>query len=218
MKAKTTYIILYVLVFFTPIQSLAFKVLGILPLDQATIFAIIYIAFGLLGLGIYRDSYAKSFRAFGKSPLQNLGQVFATYLYSAFVVAILAMVTRLPLSQNQDALQGLTSRLPLWLTLVALGICGPITEEIVYREWIFNEFKNRLPLWMVSVLSTLVFAGIHILAGDLQSLIFYLPLSASFVWIYTRKNGGGIFGSTLSHCLRNTISAVVLHFALQSLI
>lgn len=217
MKSKTTYIIFYILAFFTPVQSLIFKLLGATPLTDPMILAILYMAFGLAGLWIYRDAYAKSWRSFCRKPKDHIKRILIVYLYSAFTVAIIAMVARLPLSSNQASLEGMANRMPLWTTLLALGVCGPITEEIVYREWIFSQLKDRLPLWLVSLVSTLAFAAIHVLGGDLASLLFYLPLSAAFVWLYTRKSGGGIFASTAGHALRNTIATLVLHYALQNL-
>lgn len=64
---------------------------------------------------------------------------------------------------DPEAVKGLEALVsgPFWLSLLAVGILAPISEELIFRGAILNLLKERLPLNVALVLQGLVFGIYH---------------------------------------------------------
>ncbi len=76
---------------------------------------------------------------------------------------------------NDNNVANVMTFFPRWLTILVLGVFGPMVEEIVYRYLLINALKPYLPLPVVLILSSLTFALLHVHHWELAELALVIP-------------------------------------------
>ncbi len=141
----------------------------------------------------------------------NVGMTYMLYILVAFIVSLIFMI--LPITQessnNQDIIEGITTGgevVPISMIL-AIVFFGPFVEEIVFRLALFKVVPHVVP---AVLLSTFVFAGIHIDFGNepFYLILSYIPagvaLSLSY---YYSKN---IFVTIGTHTIMNGLAVMFM--------
>ena len=133
-----------------------------------------------------------------KRPLSSIGFRWPRWTYIAttplwwFLGAVMTAALVIPLRDHLDTgpAEAITA-LPL-VARIAIVFTAPITEEIFFRGYVVErvgELTRRL--WVAGVLSTLVFAALHIpYYGVLPGLV-RIPLSALLTIRYIRSRSLG---------------------------
>ncbi|MBP3953002.1 CPBP family intramembrane glutamic endopeptidase [Bacillus suaedae] len=67
--------------------------------------------------------------------------------------------------------------------LIVVSIIGPILEEIVFRLVIFGSLYKRFNFWIAGILSSLIFAAVHM---DFTHLLIYTAMGFAFAYLYVR--------------------------------
>ena len=78
------------------------------------------------------------------------------------------------------------ARTPFWTHSLDLFVIGPISEELIFREYIYRLFDKKYLAYFVSVA---VFAWVH--TGFTYSFFFYLPISLVITLAYHRRKAIG---------------------------
>ena len=90
--------------------------------------------------------------------------------------------------------------------LIVVG--APLSEEIFFRGFAFAGLNRAMPIALAAVISTAVWASLHLGGGDvavvIQLAVFGLVLSA----LYART--GTLWAPILAHAINNSIAFVVL--------
>ena len=128
--------------------------------------------------------------------------LFAQYLASIIEVSILGIQ---PESVNTQSLVLVAKEFPLFILSVA--VFGPIMEEYIFRKVIFGTLYDRIGGVGAAVVSSLIFAFIHI---DGHLLVYS---SMGFVFSYLYYKTKNITAPIIAHSLMNGI-AVLLQFSL----
>lgn len=94
------------------------------------------------------------------------------------------------------------------LLYVAVVVAAPVTEELLFRGFLFEGFRrSRIGAVGATLLTSLMWASIHLQYEIAEmSFIFLFGLVLGFV----RAKTGSIFAPILAHALSNLISTVVL--------
>jgi len=110
-------------------------------------------------------------------------------------------------SINQETLMGNKSGIIKAILLIGLTVfLAPLYEEIVYRHLWFTGIGNKT----VGILSSaLMFAMMHVLAGDVEHIIPYLIAGLLFSGIFTIARGNVTY-SWFSHMFYNLIAIIIL--------
>lgn len=119
------------------------------------------------------------------------------------------------LGMNQQALEEMQTQINPLLFIFFTVISAPLVEELVFRESL-NGWVNKANRGLVVIMwivSTLLFAGAHVLS--LQDFLIYLPLSISLLYMYV-KFDRNIWGSISFHFVNNALS-VILMYLVQSI-
>ena len=101
------------------------------------------------------------------------------------------------------------------IMLLVTSICGPIVEEIIYRKSIFNLLKDK-PKWVPILVSTIVFALIHLLStSDVSAkdmILIAIPyFVSSFILAASYEYSGRNIWVTISmHFVNNFITCMIL--------
>lgn len=138
-------------------------------------------------------------------PLNLIGNVI--------VSVITAMIAGNASGENQQAVEGMVSEVPMAMVFLTVFM-APFVEEIIFRAAWFR------PLWFKSkpaaVILTIILFGLHhvwngVLAGDLMQLVFiisYIP--STLVLVIAHCSFKNIYGPMILHMAINGFSMFVL--------
>jgi len=87
----------------------------------------------------------------------------------------------------------------------AICIIAPIVEEITFRGFIYNKFKDNYGKVLSSVLTSVIFAAIHF---QFQVISAMIVLSLIIHWVYEKS--GGLNGAITFHVINNTITFIIM--------
>lgn len=132
-----------------------------------------------------------------------------------FVSFITTLVYRLIMMQlgfklQDQAIVGLldTSGLGLIVTLLGVGIVGPIIEEIFFRGFLYGGLRKRLGVLGAMIGSTLFFTALHFTIDQFIPIFF---LGLFLAWLYERT--GSLFPGIFLHITNNSFAVIVLAIA-----
>ncbi len=91
------------------------------------------------------------------------------------------------------------SLIGLGLAATMATIIAPISEEIVFRGWLFNALKRRIPVWPAIMLSSLLFALIHPSVSSLTTFLFGVCMAIAY---YKTQN---LWVAIAMHALNNGV-------------
>ena len=127
-------------------------------------YAVVAIGMACLMIGNFK-SFKKGFVKWWPY-LVGIGGIIAIYMFSFAYNNFLNIVHPTPENANQTAVNSVVSSFPI-LSLLVLGILGPVVEEMTYRVGLFS-FLMRTKRWIAYPVTILVFALIHF---DFTSII-----------------------------------------------
>lgn len=184
-------------------------------------FYVTLILFIIIGL-LHNKRILNSFRAAKvelKSPLFFIKSIILPMLigYTGTILLTNLAINLFNLDilpQNTENIKQVQDTIPLALTFLMMTVFAPVIEESVFREsflaWI--DRNNRHLFYIMTTLSVIFFAGIHVNPfdpADLLSIFYYLPLSAALTFIYL-KNNGEIATSIVAHSVTNLFGFIFM--------
>jgi membrane protease YdiL (CAAX protease family) len=155
-----------------------------------------------------------------KPKLSNLGWIIIGlvlfYVVTGVAVALLEQFVP-SLKANSQLTQQLNissihGPLEIVSAVVGLAILDPITEELVFRGFIFTSLKQRMPVVVAALTCSVIFAVPHILENS-TSLLYVLGISIfclSLILCMVRQKTGNIYAGMVIHSVVNATSIVAL--------
>lgn len=175
---------------------------------------LIFFAINFLAMTVIMWRFlGNSFREGWKRPwrlLQSAGMGLMLYFGATYLISLLiAWLDSAFVNANDASIAAMLGDNYV-LTTLCVVVLVPVAEELMYRGLIFRSLYNRAP-WAAYLVSTLVFAAIH-LVGYIKvyspltlALCFlqYLPAGLCLGWAYARSNS--IIAPILMHIAINQI-------------
>ncbi len=178
-----------------------------------------YVVVMLLGVWVFRASFARSWRTARQRPVLAIGMVAVGLalmgVASAISQAALLVAGDTTTGGNQAAistevLTASTSFVGALLFVGLGGVVAPIVEELVFRELPLGQRSRTLTTWIAVTVSCLVFAAIHARGWDeWPQMILYAGYAAALSTAYL-LSGRNLLVSTFAHVLWNGIGLVFL--------
>lgn len=166
----------------------------------------------LIILSVWLELMARSIR-----PTQDLSQIFqrisrvdlAAIVGFNLALGILSILVILlgiqlvsPGSLSEILAPAPSSLTALLVAAVTSTTLAPVSEEIVFRGWLFNALRRRLQTWPAILLSSLAFAAIHPSLSSITTFVFGLFVAIAY---FKTQN---LWVSILIHALNNLLISV----------
>ncbi|KRN98892.1 CPBP family intramembrane glutamic endopeptidase [Companilactobacillus kimchiensis] len=142
-------------------------------------------------------------------PNWNLKQ--RIWIYLILLVALLGLgylAGDLPTSSNQTEIEKMFQG-NRWAILIAVNLCGPVIEELIFRgtlqKLFFNKMENLWQMGAYVVISTGLFVWIHEPAMNLQ-MVPYILMGLVFSLAYVLL--GNIKYDISLHIINNIVSSI----------
>lgn len=170
------------------------------------------------GIFAFRDDFKKGLKSLKE--VKTWGIIFGAFilcLMLTFGVGIIYQMFGITgSSDNQSTVEAMLlsdAAIPMAIAVVVLA---PIGEELIFRKMIFGVCEDSLGLKPIVpiLISTIVFAFIHVISGDSLIFIFqYIPLALMMVlaYYYSERN---IVASIGVHALNNLFSLIMLYLSI----
>ena len=174
-------------------------------------YAIVFIALVLALLPEYRP-LLKSFKGY-KPYVFALAGVGAIFAFNYFYLLLVGLFYPISDNANESTINSIVPLYP-FLSILILGIVGPLVEEMTYRLGLFSFFK-RINTILAYALTMVIFALIHFdfnsfTSGTYINELINLPsyLAAAFVLTFLYDKFG-FASSSVCHITNNCISVIV---------
>ncbi len=163
---------------------------------------------------VFRKRIFKDFKDFDKNYKQYLSYGFKVWIIGLMVMALSNNIIYrfIDVAYNQQVNELIISKLPLY-SIIAIVICGPFTEEIVFRLSFKEHIKNK---YLYFLLTVLIFAGVHVFNGLTSpiELLYFIPYgSLAFAFSLILYKTDNIFTTVLIHTFHNSLAIVLLTLA-----
>ena len=123
----------------------------------------------------------------------------------AFSNGIITLINKSEISNNQEAINDMFERLPIYTYILSVFL-APIIEELVFRFCFMKIFNNK---YLYIILSGVIFGLFHII-GSFESaydFLFLVPYSIpGLIFAYILYDSKNIFNTIWLHFVHNGIS------------
>lgn len=164
----------------------------------------LYTLLGILSFIVFKDLYKEGLEEWKRSVTKTMIIILVMYILKI----ILTIIASIPLgiffpeyeSVNSNNIAEIIKILPAPIVLIALGVLGPIVEEMVFRGILVGKLKKYIPSTVCVIVSSMLFMFIHVHVFAFQELLYYLP---TFV--------AGLLYSILYLKTKNITLSMILH-------
>ena len=184
----------------------------------------VYFLLFILGILAYREELKEQIaliltkkKEFLKTISLYMVFVFLLSIACNFLSAFIKYSLGLPLQgQNEANIQGALLKNPFLILVIGCFI-GPIVEEFFFRRFFLGTFLEKFPNWLGIVLTTFLFATLHMHSWALSewvTAISYVAGGLLLSLLYLRKDKN-IWYPIVLHCCNNIIAFVITIFSIS---
>lgn len=179
-------------------------------------YAVLFTGAMIMGVG----ALLSSLRTFAYHPWAKGFMIPGGWLGSLIITAtILMTMGQAVKSENQLAIEGMTTSVPFPTMFVVAVLMGPFVEEYIFRHLLIGKLSRKINVWVCVAISIVLFAGIHFIgAGSFNptSLVPYLTLGTviSVAYVLTGKS---LAYSYILHVFNNGVALVLAYTVLPLL-
>ena len=101
------------------------------------------------------------------------------------------------------------------LLLVAAAVIAPFVEELFFRGFLFGVYRQKQPLWLAYLVSSLLFTILHLEPNRMNVpqmaglSIGILMLALILAWVY--EHTGSLFPGMLAHAANNATGLILFY-------
>ncbi len=151
-------------------------------------------------LGLDSFGHMPPLRAVGLAFLLIVAAMIFNFVYATYVIPGVGM---------QEEMAKMLAAIPRTPTNIAAGlfaiaIAAPLVEELLFRGLLQNALARRMPIWGAIILSSLIFAAVHLQPYAIPGL---MSLSIAFGYLYHRT--GSLRMNILLHMANNAFALML---------
>jgi len=133
----------------------------------------------------------------------------AVWLLTTIVNIFYGLICIEGTSENQESLESAVLSKYGLIMLIPIVFFAPIIEELIFRKFIFGIIEEKLKWspWSAILISTVIFSVMHLLSGDFQYILLYLPQAfvMGMMYHFSKNN---IFVPITIHFINNLLAAI----------
>ena len=95
----------------------------------------------------------------------------------------------------------------IWITILAVAVVAPITEEIIFRGFMLSRLRRSMPTAVAAIISSLIFAVAH---GALVWMAYAFVLGIVLCYVATKYRS--IVASMVLHIAFNLLGVIASNF------
>jgi hypothetical protein len=143
----------------------------------------------------------------------------AVLVYYASIIALGVLVenfTTINTEQEQDIGFTNVTDSQLYLVFLSLVILPPITEEIIFRGFLYTRFKKYIQVVPAAILVSILFSAAHLQLGNGEAPLWTAAIDTfvlSLILVWLREKTGSIIPGMVLHGMKNALAFVVLFIA-----
>ncbi|MGQ3383409.1 lysostaphin resistance A-like protein [Glutamicibacter sp. TV12E] len=175
---------------------------------------ILYVGFFILAMVQCGPQFFDSFKTMRYHSWAKWLMLPGGWLLTIMANALIAGLTgQVVTSENQAALEGMATTVPLPVMLVVTALFGPFVEEYFFRHLLIGKLSRKINVWLCLLISTVLFAGIHFVGAGVGSWLevvpyFMLGITMGLAYILSGKS---MAYSYMLHVLNNTVALLVVY-------
>jgi hypothetical protein len=149
----------------------------------------------LLGLDTF--GHMPTLRALGLALALIVTAMIFNFVYATYLIPGIGM------QEEMAKMLAAIPRTPVNIAagFFAIAIAAPLVEELLFRGLLQNALAKRMPIWGAIILSSLIFAAVHLQPYAIPGL---MSLSIAFGYLYHRT--GSLRMNILLHMVNNTVA------------
>lgn len=134
------------------------------------------------------------------------GMIIYLIFSSILIILFQKIIPNFDIDQVQNiGFKQLNSQFEYLLAFSTLVVIAPVAEEVLFRGYLFGKLKNKYPVWISIIITSLLFGYLH---GNLNVMIDTFALSV--ILCILRVITGSIWPSILLHMLKNGVAFYIL--------
>jgi hypothetical protein len=94
------------------------------------------------------------------------------------------------------------------LTLLAVAVIAPISEEIIFRGFTFRWLQGRMPLWGAVLVSAAIFSAAH--AGWAEPSLFLPVFLGGVLLAYVYAKSRSVWPGVIIHMTINIVGVILI--------
>ena len=151
-------------------------------------------------LGLNSFGHMPTLHALGLAVLLIIAAMIFNFVYATYVIPGIGM------QEEMAKMLAAIPRTPINIAagFFAIAIAAPLVEELLFRGLLQNALARRMPIWGAIILSSLVFAAVHL---QLYAIPGLMSLSIAFGYLYYRT--GSLRMNILLHMANNSAALLL---------
>lgn len=151
-------------------------------------------------IGLNSFGHMHPLRALGLAVVLVVAAMIFNYVYATYVIPGIGM------QEDMAKMLAAIPRTPLNIIagFTAIAIAAPLVEELLFRGFLQNAIAKYLPIWAAILLSSLLFASVHLQPYAIPGL---MSLSIAFGYLYHRT--GSLRMNILLHMANNAFALLI---------
>lgn len=180
----------------------------------------LYTLLGILSFIVFKDLYKEGLEEWKKSVIKTMIIILVMYILKI----ILTIIASIPLgiffpeyeSINSNNIAEVIKMFPAPIVLIALGILGPIVEEMIFRGILVGKLKKYIPSTICVIVSSILFMFIHIHVLSIQEFLYCLPyLVAGLLYSILYLKTKNITLSMILHIINNFFPLLLMIISIK---
>jgi len=196
-------------------SAVAGDIIQILPIGINSKLSIAHISITLATIGVIIGAlavYGKNLKTIGlgRPTAVHAGRALAGFAVYFAITVVLAMLAQALTNIDQEQAQNIGYRnlasVEFAAAFVSLVVLTPLAEELLFRGFMFQGFRRRLPFWAAAIGVSALFGLVH---G--QWNVGLDVFAMSLVSCYLVEKSGSLWPSIFLHMYKNGVAFWLLY-------
>lgn len=209
----SVFVVLYSLMFVMKGNSVVRNLFSITS-EQFVLFQfVLYLSLCLLGIAAYRKELGEKWQWVTEHKIETICIIVVSFVVTSladiifsFLVSSLASVLNVDFAfSNENNVVQVLAHFPPIITILVLGVVGPVVEELFFRQFLVGTLSDRYSRTVAVVVSAILFALNHaqrFQVSELLAVCLHLPTGIVWGILFLRTNKNIYFTSCL-HIFNN---------------